>query len=158
MDKIDFIMKKAVDFILGLVTGVIITLCALYFIGKKANSTEDGETISVTMNKGMSLYKDPGISLFDEPGVEMSLRSFKVFQVLPNGTALAQSSEKSKVEYTFQYGDPIVFFLPEEGASYYDDQIIKCPVGKVTRQVGTYRYETKNDFVKTVPIVKFIDK
>ena len=110
------------------------------------------------MSKGMSLYKDTGISLFDEPGDEMSLRSFKVFQVLSNGTALAESSEMSKVQYDFQYGEPVVFFLPEDSASYYDDQIIKCPAGKITRQVGIYRYETKNDFVKTVPIVKFIDK
>ena len=151
-------MKKAVDFLLGLIVGVILTLGVLYFLGRNSNSSEGGETPSVTMNKGMSLYKDPGVSLFDEPGAVMSLRSFKVFQVLPNGTALAHSSEMSKVQYDFQYGDPVVFFLPEDGASYYDDQVIKCPAGKVTRQIGTYRYETKNDFVKTVPIVKFIDK
>lgn len=158
MNNFDFIMKKAIDFILGLIVGVILTLGVLFVLGRKFNSSKGGESPSVTMNKGMSLYKDPGVSLFDEPGAEMSLRSFKVFQVMSNGTALAQSSEKSKVEYSFQFSDPVVFFLPEDGASYYDDQIIKCPAGKVVRQIGTYRYETKNDFVKTVPIVKFIDK
>lgn len=88
----------------------------------------------------------------------MSLHSFKVFQVLPNGTALARSSERPKVEHGFQFGEPVVLFLPEDDTSYYDDQIIICPTGKITRQIGTYRYETKNDFVKTVPIVRFIDK
>lgn len=30
--------------------------------------------------------------------------------------------------------------------------------GKEARQVGTYRYETKNEFVKTVPIVRILYK
>lgn len=158
MNYSDVIMKKAIDFILGLITGIILTVVVLFVIGKSASHTENGETLSVTMNKGMSLYKDPGISLFDEPGGEMPLRSFKVFQVLPNGTALAQSSEKIKVEYEFQYGDPVVLFLPTENSSFYDDQVIKLPSNKVTKQIGTYRYETKNEFVKTVPVVEFLDK
>lgn len=151
-------MKKVIDFILGLVVGVALTIFTLYFIGKKANSSEDGEMPSVVVNNAMSLYKDPGISLFDKPGAQMFLGSFRIFQVMPNGTALAESSEKSKVQYNFEYGDPIVLFLPIDGTSFYDDQIIRCPGGMIVRQIGIYRYETKNEFIKTVPIVKFIDK
>ena len=145
-------MKKGLIFFLGMIAGAILTVGILYFIGTGNNSNAG--------NGGFSSYAygDPGISLFAEPGDVLPQKSFRVFQVLPNGTALAQTSEKLKVEYNFQYGDPIVLLLPSDNNSYYDDQVIKTPTNKVTRQIGTYRYETKNDFVKTVPVVGFLDK
>ena len=49
-------------------------------------------------------------------------------------------------------------FLPVEGSSYYDDQIIEVPAKKVVRQVGTFKYTSKAGLDKTVPIVKLYDK
>ena len=145
------IMKKALLFFCGMIAGVILTIGVGYLIVQKASGGDEPET-------PQALYGDPGISLFAEQGDVMSLRSFKVFQVLSNGTALAYSTEKANVQYKWQYGEPVVFLLPEEGTTYYDDLIVKVPSGKVVRQIGTYRYETKNEFVKTVPIVKVQDK
>jgi len=48
----------------------------------------------------------------------------------------------------------VVLFLRVEGTSYYDNQVIKISSKQCVRQIGTYRYETKNDLVKTVPIEK----
>ena len=47
----------------------------------------------------------------------------------------------------------VVLFLHENGKSYYDDQIIKIPSGKCVKQIGVYKYPTKDGFEKTVPIV-----
>ena len=41
----------------------------------------------------------------------------------------------------------------KNGKSYYDDQIIKIPSGKCVKQIGVYKYQTKDGFEKTVPIV-----
>jgi hypothetical protein len=41
---------------------------------------------------------------------------------------------------------------------YYDDEKIETPKGKVVRQIGIYQYPTKNDFVKTVPIIEIMDE
>lgn len=146
-------MKKGLVFFFGMIVGALLTFLtfgALYFIG---NSNTTGDTGS------SALYGDPGISLFDEPGDVMTLKGFRFFQVLPNGTALAQSTDKANVRYpNIEYGDPVVFFLPVEGSTYYDDLILNVPSGKVVRQIGTYRYKTKNEFVKTVPIVQIFDK
>lgn len=144
-------MKKGLIFILGMIAGAILTI-GIAYLWSSSSATNSGD------GRAAALYGDPGIALFDEPGGVMALKSFRLFQCLPNGTALAHSSEKAKVQYNWQYGDPVVFFLPEEGNSYYDDQIITVPTGKVVRQVGIYRYETKDDFVKQVPIVKIFDK
>ena len=140
-------MKKGLIFFFGMIAGAVLTVLILALIGMAKDSGGD--------NSG---YGDPGISMFSEAGQTMPLKSFRVFQVLPNGTALAESSEKDKVKYSFEYGDPIVLLLAAENSAYYDDQVIKVPAGKVVRQVGTYRYETQNDFVKTVPIISFLDK
>ena len=142
-------MKKLLLFLGGMLVGSLLTIGIFYIIGNQSTDEEQPKP---------ALYGDPGISLFDEPGDVMSLKSFKIFQVLPNGTALAYSAEKTTVQYKWQYGEPVVFLLPEEGTTYYDDLVIKVPSGKVVRQIGTYRYETKNEFVKTVPIVKILDK
>lgn len=140
-------MKKGLVFFLGMVVGAILTIVILFFISiAKMNG------VSVDSN-----YDDPGISMFSEAGPTMPLKSFRIFQVLPNGSALANSSEKSKVKYNFEYGEPVVLLLPQENNSFYDDQIITVPASKTVHQVGTYRYETKSEFVKTVPIVSFLD-
>lgn len=143
-------MKKSLVFVLGMIVGALLTIGALVFLGDDSSGGSSGSNAP---------YGDSGISLFSEPGDVMALKSFKIFQVLPNGTALAQSTDKAVVRYpNLEYGDPVVFFLPEEGVTYYDDLVIKVSSGKVVRQVGTYRYETKNEFVKTVPIVRILDK
>ena len=52
------------------------------------------------------------------------------------------------------YSDRIlVLLINYDDKSYYDDQKIKIPSGKCARQIGTYRYTTKNEMVKTVPAV-----
>ena len=142
-------MKKLFLFLGGMIVGALLTIGFFCLIGSQ--STDEGSPES-------PLYGDSGISLFSEPGDVLSLKSFKIFQVLPNGTALARSAEKVNVQYKWEYGEPVVFLLPEESSTYYDDQIIKTPSGKVVRQIGIYRYTTKDEFVKTVPIVKILDK
>lgn len=124
-----------------MITGVLLfVFVAMLFM--LPNSQETGE--------------DDNISLFATPGETMNLKSFEIMQVLPNGSALANSSEKAKTQYTY-YGSPIVLFPAQEGTEYYDDQIIEVPAKKVVRPVGTYKYKSAVGD-KTVPIVKFFDR
>lgn len=132
-------MKKGLAFFLGVITGIILTIGVLFLYASEDTGI------------------DKNISMFAAPGEIMNLKSFEIMQVLPNGSALAQSSEKAKTQYTF-YGDPIVLFPAIEGTAYYDDQIIEVPTKKVVRQVGTFKYTSGVGLNKTVPIVKFFDK
>ncbi len=52
----------------------------------------------------------------------------------------------------------MVLLINDEGKYYYDDQIIEIPKGKCLRQIGVYKYMTKAEFEKTVPIAKIMDK
>ena len=53
--------------------------------------------------------------------------------------------------------DLLVLLVNEEGAYYYDNQVVDIPQGKCMRQVGVYRYTTKSEMEKTVPVVKLMD-
>ena len=150
-------MKKGLVFFLGMVAGALVAVAAISYLGNFNNNNTAEQTNKVKR------YADPGISLFEELGEKMDYRSFKVLQVLPNGSALMYAIKKSKPDEFDFIAAPIVLMFPEEGMSYYDELVIKLPSDKYVRQAGTYRYDTKNfldqqTYVKTVPIVKVVSK
>lgn len=136
-------MKKIWVYLLGVLTGIIITVIVLAIIGVAINAKNDPGT---RMTNGMSF--------FETPGDIVELSSVKVFQALGDGAALAEC----KGDGNYIYSGPNVLLYNEEGQPYYDEQVIKTPQGKCFRQVGIYRYPTKSGMDKTVPIVMLLDK
>lgn len=126
-------MKKGVVFGLGVLTGIVITFVFALIINAVNN-------------------KNSGITLYEEPGQRIMYDSFEVFQVLEDGSALAWENESSIGH------DLIVLLPPREGSTYFDNQIISAPKGKVVREIGSYRYVNGQNFVKTVPIVDFFEE
>ena len=132
-------MNKALSFILGLITGVVLTILTLFIIGKAMNA-----------GQGAS---DDGITMFEQPGDIIPTKKFEVLQVVPNG-ALAHSEETEFGVSTFT--GPIVLLLSEGQNTYYDGEVITVPKGKTVRQIGSYQYETRMGY-KTVPIVQVME-
>lgn len=131
-------MKKALIFIAGVVTGAVLMIIVGYIISRE-NVANDN------------------FVLFEQEGKVVSTNSFKVFQVLDSGDALAKELDDK------EFGLPLptgltVLFIYEDGVYYYDDQVIKVPAGKCVRQLGFYKYPTKSGFEKTVPIVGIRNK
>lgn len=90
----------------------------------------------------------PGLTLFSEKGECITTSGeIEIMQVLAPNVALAWTGG-------LFYSDRIlVLLINYDDKSYYDNQKIKIPSGKCARQIGTYRYTTKNEMVKTVPAV-----
>ena len=130
-------MKKGLVFFLGMLTGCVLTIAALFYIAKVYNS--EGEM--------------PGLVLYEQPAGAIDSYSFAVLQVLPNGNALADSENPNWRE---SYTGPVVLLLADESSRYYDDQIVKVPKGMSARQVGTYQYKTNGGMHKTVPVVRIM--
>lgn len=128
-------MKKVWVFISGVVTGMILLFLILIAISRCSDLNND-------------------VILFEEQGECMKETSFKVFQVLDSGDALAMAIEDG---YMIATG-PVVLFLGEEGTSYYDEQVINVSQGMCARQIGVYRYVTKEGREKTVPVVAICGK
>lgn len=82
----------------------------------------------------------------------MSMYRFKVFQVLGNNYALANECKPDDNNYCF---GAVVLLTPQKGVDYYDDMFVGLPKDKCAVQDGVYSYETKNDFLKTVPRIRY---
>lgn len=137
-------MKKIWIYFLGVLTGIVITILALVIIGAVMNAKDDPGT---RMSNGMTFFETQG-NIIDES-------SFKVFQALGDGAALAEGKGEGT---SVVYMGINALLYNEEGIPYYDEQIITLPKGKCFRQVGIYRYHTRGGIDKTVPIVMIMDK
>ena len=137
-------MKKWVVFLLGLISGVVLTLVTLVIIAMGANTNANNN----------------GVTLFDQPGECLNAKAFEVMQVVDNNHALAHELEWNEIleSYVPTASGLLVLVTNDNGEYYYDDQIIEVPDGMCMRQVGIYRYQTMSDMEKTVPIVKLMNK
>lgn len=123
-------MKKWLIYVLGIITGVILTFVFAF-------------CANLSNNSGIV-----GLEMFEEPGDCMDCSRFEVFQVVESGCALTYADK------TF---GPIVFIIPDEQQHFYDEQEIVIDNEKCAQRVGTYRYTDKAGMERTVPAVRIID-
>lgn len=133
-------MESRTKFILTYVAGIV-TGCVLLFV------------IGCIINAKNSSAQKEDIVMFDSPRNAVPGKSFKVVQVLPDGNALASVDNV----YDDNFGI-VVLFLGDESTSYYDNQKIEIPKGKVAKQIGNYSYMSRMKIEKTVPVVKIMDE
>jgi hypothetical protein len=131
-------MKLKTKFILTYVAGIV-TGCIVFFV------------ISCIIVANNSSKDD--VVMFDKPRNTVPGKTFKVFQVSSDGSALSSGDDSSGNNLGLD-----VLFLGDESTSYYDDQKIEIPKGKVARQIGNYSYTTNMGVEKTVPIVEIMDE
>jgi hypothetical protein len=130
-------MKKTGIFLGGFATGVVVTFVVLLIIGLAQNSS------AIT-----------GVTNFEQQGEIIQEKSFEVMQVIADNAALVHGKEYPS---STLYLGTLYLLRNNEGKYYYDDEIVKVPSGKVVRQTGIYKYESKSGY-KTVPIIEIVDK
>lgn len=135
-------MKKWLVFILGVLTGIVLTILFAIILSSGVKTNENDRE------------KNSGVTWFDKPGDVLEVKSFKVFQVLGDNSALVHGKENN---YNY-YGGAVYLLTNDEGKYYYDDEIVDVPKGKTVRQFGIYQYQTRSEFEKTVPIIRIVDK
>ena len=122
-------MRKFLLFLVGVLTGSIVTIAALVGLGMYAESQNFA-----------------GLNMFEEPGECITKKNLKVFQVVGVNLALASEADMNS--------NIVVLLGNREGKSYYDEQIVKIPQQACAKMWGTYQYETKDNRIKTVPFVE----
>ena len=130
-------VKFGLTYVGGLVTGIVLMFALCVIIASRQG------------NMGST---DSNVVMFDSPQQVVSATELKVIQVLPNGSALAIIKEP------YDNCGTVVGLQAMQGGSYYDDQKISIPEGKCLKQTGTYRYMTRQNMEKTVPVVQVFDK
>lgn len=131
--------KSILIYIGGIVTGIILTFLFSFIIAPH-------RTINPSSNDD--------IVIFQSPQQEINAQSFEIIQVFPNGDALATVEDsRPDINGNSNFG-MVVLFLANEKVSYYDNQKINVSTDKRVLQIGTFRYLTQRNMVKTVPIVE----
>ena len=142
-------MSKGLSYFLGIVTGILLTLCYSAVRAYMANPSEAGD------EKTEKQAKLPdGVTMLNDPIPFTEAKNFEVLQVVFENAALAKSEKKMQYSGSY-YTDPIVLIISDQSNAFYDDQIVRCPKDSKVMQVGTYNYKTQLGW-KTVPIIEFV--
>lgn len=134
-------MSKGVAYFLGILTGIALTVAAVFVIYKTNSSDE------LTMSK--------------ERGKMMDTESYMIVQTHDHNHALAVDSEMLAISALINIPSSIntaVYIIGNEKSNFYDGLEIKSSEKVKFYQVGTYRYKTKEEEWKTVPAVMLMKK
>lgn len=123
--------KTILIYLSGLFTGIVLSVAFVF----------------ITLWQTASSQYDK-IVIFDKPQQELKEKVFDVFQVLPNGNALANSEPR------IDSPSIVALFLANEKMPFYDAQRITVPSGKRIVQIGIYKYYTDKGIEKTVPVLE----
>lgn len=123
-------MKKWLIYVLGIITGVILSFVFAFCVIQSNKSGIDG------------------LEMFDEPGEYMEFSQFRVFQVGESGCALADAGDS--------FGT-IVLIVPNKNQQFYDDQKVILKNNQRAQRVGTFRYNTQMGIERTVPAIIIVD-
>lgn len=124
-------MKSFVFFIIGFISGILFL---------------------IVIGLASSYANDTGKTFYEAPGDCITTEKLQVIQDIGGGYALAIERKRG-----FSLDELVVLIENEDKNDFYDDQIIKVPAGKCMRQIGIYKYRSKGDEDKTVPIVRLMD-
>lgn len=132
-------MKKIWIYLLGILSGVTLTFLASYLINKEKFS-------------GITFFDEPGeiVTAQTVAGRSQAATSFEVFQVLGEDVALATGSE-------WFSRDLIVLLWNENGETYYDNQSVVASNGKCFRQIGIYKYKSRDKMHRTIPVITLME-
>ena len=119
------------SFFIGMLSGIVLTIVALFVIGFVRQKNNEDDAIQ-RLEKPVS-YENK------------KKTSFKVFQVIGEDAALAK--EISDKELDMYLGNTVVLI----GKDFYSDQVITI---KNPKRIGTYSYINNGGMPKTVPIIE----
>ena len=134
-------MSKGVAYFLGILTGIAVTVAAVFVIYKTNSSDE--------------------LTMFKERGKMMDTESYMIVQTHDHNHALAVDSEMLAISALINIPSSIntaVYIIGNEKSNFYDGLEIKSSKKVKFYQVVTYRYKTKEEEWKTVPAVMLMKK
>lgn len=113
------------------------------------NSCSEFETVSEIPLDKKSKTSSINKTQIDER-CDKKIQEVNIFQVIPKEGALA-----SVCDATADYCNGNTVFIPENEELFWDDKRIKPKEDMCFSIEGTYRYKTKGENMKTVPILGF---
>ena len=127
-------MNKAPAFILGLLTGALVVSILIYIV-RPPNELQQTQEESIS-----------GLTLFSKSGDCIPVdKEITVIQVIGTKYALAETGD---------FPNRIALLLTNKsGQTYYDNQLIIAKKQDCAKQIGVFKYRSKLEIDKTVPVV-----
>ena len=119
------------SFLLGVVTGAVLTFAVLFVIGTANQGSQGDDRIK---------YLEQPVSY--EGKTETS---FQVFQVFDDAALAIEESKTFSADVVY-HGNTVLIL----GEDFYSDQIVTV---KNPQRLGTYSYTANNGMPKTVPVI-----
>ena len=138
-------MNKWTYFFLGMIPGIVIGGVATF-------------VLLIGVGYIMQASEEQNYTPIEQPLEEANYKSFKVFQVLEDHSALVDAKELSVDDDLDLYFGPKFLLVNDGEKYYYDEEIINVPNDKKVVQVGRYHYNTKGGSDKTVAVIKIVDR
>lgn len=143
-------MKSTLIFIGGFVAGILATILFAYLVSVRQKPNDGLIGLEIFSKKGECITTTK----------KNKSCEIKIFQVIAPNAALGNIKYYTDKKYysgetyrVYDIGeDVVVLLINYEDKTYYDDQKFEVS-NKCVRQIGTYQYQTKRDFEKTVPAV-----
>lgn len=126
------------SFILGLVTGIVLTFGGFVVIGNLYQASMETESETESETDPIHYLEHP-VSYEDKKET-----SFRVFQVIGEAALAHEVSDK---KYKMYMGNTVVIL----GKDFYNDQVV---VIKNPQRIGTYSYTNKGGMPMTVPVLE----
>ena len=152
-------MKKKIEITLIVVVMLVLCSCVLTRnnVDIHPNSEIPNEVI-ITAYDGFFKYTSERYILFDNYRTYMPAEKIFIMQTLSNNAALAYVAYQ---HYDYIDGfkdryDNLALLIGEEDSYFYDDMVIDVGSFEEVKQIGVYTYTTKNESLKTVPIVYIV--
>lgn len=131
-------MKKIWIYILGILSGIVLTFLFSLIINKVRNAS-------------ITFFDEPGeIITVEQFGKPEPVTSFKIFQTLGKEAGLATGED-------WNSHDLLVLVYSNNGQPIYDNQTIAASNGQCFRQIGIYKYKSKDKQHRTIPVVMLMD-
>ena len=131
-------MKKTWVYLLGVLSGVVLTFLVALIINK-------------TRNSAITFFDEPGeIVTVECFGETKPVKSFKIFQTLGEDAGLAMGEDLGS-------RDLLVLIYSDNGQAVYDNQTIVAPKGMCFRQIGIYKYKSNDKQHRTIPVVMLME-
>ncbi len=140
-------MNKWAFFLGGVVSGIVLTIIVLAIIANGQNGRSDSVVDEASYNNDITMFEEPGDIIEDS--------AFEVFQVIADDAALVRGNSDSSSDL---FLGKVCLLVNKDGKFYYDQEVVKATDGKVFRQVGIYRYQSKSEDNRTVPIIMLMNK
>lgn len=148
-------MNKPLLFGAGFLSGALSLAIGIFIYGSwSPNSDPSG--ITMFPDKSICIETSPQMRIIQvlQSDMALAIADYSIEDDITSMSIENMSRNMARNAISYAQGNTMVMLLiREDGVGFYDDQRINMKDPECAQQIGTYQYETRDEMMKTVPVV-----